>query len=484
MVTEPSAHHLDALIAALLVAGAASNADATTRRVIHRAFEEGLISSNTIEPVEALAQLRAARNAIDKRSTVLIVEDDRLMAQILADELGAPARTILIARSAQEATARIREYDVDLILLDLVLPDGDGRDLLTELRGTAATRAVPVIVITGRRDDVTQAECFALGADTVLLKPVSPPVIAAAVSMHLGLSSERREEGRIDGLTQLPNRTAFLDAFTRAATVARRNNRPMAVGMIDLDHFKAVNDSYGHAVGDEVLHRSAQAVAATLRSSDLVARWGGEELCVLFPETTTSGAVQALEKALSAVRSIEFRSNEQVFSVTFSSGVAPLARTGPIEDCLSEADRLLYVAKSTGRNRVVSAADERAAPAPRVLLVEDDVGVASVVARLLERQGFSVAHFADGGSALAAAGAEHFVIALVDLNLPVVHGFDLVASMRKMATSAKMPILFLTGSEDEDDIVRGFQVGADDYISKPFHARELIARINRLLPKR
>lgn len=484
------ADEIDALISALEAARPEWQ-DATVRTSVrrlsaHAAEATGAVpDSASPDDIDALVgQLLALRRPASPKTNVLIVEDDRLTARVLADALAAADRNIIIARSAAEATTAIREHNVDIILLDLVLPDGDGRDLLASLRATPATRSVPAVVVTARNDAITQAECFALGADTLLLKPVEAHVLVAAVCAHLAHAAERRREGRIDGLTMLPNRTAFLDAFERAAPLARRNNQPLALAMIDLDHFKSVNDTHGHAVGDEVLQMCARTIARALRTSDYVARWGGEEICVFLPDTTTNGAVLALDKALRAVRKLEFRAGDQVFSITFSAGVAALADRGSADDALKEADRLLYVAKTSGRNRIISPADEADPPRPRALLVEDDVAVATVVTRLLERSGFSVAHFMDGGGVLEAAAQEHFTFAIIDLNVPVMHGFELVEKMRKMGTASKLPILFLTGSDDQEDIVRGFQVGADDFVSKPFNSGELMARINRLLPKR
>jgi two-component system, cell cycle response regulator len=493
-MTSGAPHHtVDALIATLEAARTSWGdvaSQASAQRIGIHAAGTGVIGGNwekldDLDRVdELIARLRATRSPAIDPTTILIVEDDRLTARILADALTADGRTVRIAGSARQAEKVIREQEIGIILLDLVLPDGDGRDFLTRIRMTPATRAVPVIVITARKDAVSQAECFALGADALLAKPVQPAVLVAAVLAQLAHATERRLEGREDGLTGLPNRIAFMDALERTIPLAQRNNQPLALAMIDLDHFKSVNDSHGHAAGDEVLRVCAQTIGKMLRSSDYVARWGGEELCAFFPDTSAQGAVRAMEKALAAVRALEFRSGAAIFGITFSSGVAALQHGGTVVDLLEEADRLLYVAKASGRNRIISPADEADPPKPRALLVEDDLAVASAVKRLLEREGFDVAHFADGTGVVSATQAEHFTIAIIDLDLPVIGGFDLVKKMRTMATAAKLPILFLTGSDEEDDIVRGFEVGANDYLVKPFHARELIARITRLLPKR
>lgn len=497
-MTASISYRVHAMIAALEAAarsGRSRSSQDSARRV---ALQSGIprdkiqsLASDTIAPdmedvvATIVAELRR-RVPSGQRSdhVVLIVEDDRLTARIHADALAGVERAVIIAASASEAEAMLREHPVSIILLDLVLPDGDGRDVLARLRSSPSTRALPIVVITARMDPVTQAECFALGADVLLNKPVDHHVLAAVVAAQLDHAAELRVAGRVDQLTGLPNRAALLDTLERLVPLSKRNRQPLSIAMIDLDFFKAINDTYGHDVGDEVLRGAAATIADALRVSDLPARWGGEEFCVLLPDTTPQGAVRALEKALDALRAVVFNANGEAFSVTFSAGVAGIHPRGTAEDALKEADRLLYRAKATGRNRIFSVQDEADPPRPRVLLVEDDNAVARVVTALLERQGFDVGHYPDGEQALRAVESEHFVVGVIDVNVPVLDGYRLIERMRAMPSSAKMPILMLTGSAEEEDIVRGFAVGANDYVTKPFLPRELAARINRLVPRR
>jgi diguanylate cyclase (GGDEF)-like protein len=156
-----------------------------------------------------------------------------------------------------------------------------------------------------------------------------------------------------DSLTQLANRGAITQIYNRERVVSARAGRPFAIAIIDLDRFKSVNDAHGHAVGDEVLRRTAASLVGSLRRSDAVGRWGGEEIVVLLPGTDEQGAWRALEHALIDVRKLAFTGkDDQTFHVTFSAGAVIGGASESLEEVVRRADVLLYRAKQKGRNRV------------------------------------------------------------------------------------------------------------------------------------
>jgi diguanylate cyclase (GGDEF)-like protein len=167
-----------------------------------------------------------------------------------------------------------------------------------------------------------------------------------------------------DALTGLANRAAITQIYARERAVSARAHRPFSLALIDLDRFKSVNDTHGHASGDEVLRRTAAAISASLRRSDAVGRWGGEELVVLLPNTDATGAGLAIEKALAAVRAQRFLGKDGAgFSVTFSAGVVATTANEAIDDAMARADALLYAAKAAGRDRVNTGASNGATTA-------------------------------------------------------------------------------------------------------------------------
>jgi len=166
---------------------------------------------------------------------------------------------------------------------------------------------------------------------------------------------ELRRLATTDALTGLPNRTAAVETFARERLLADRHGTSLAVALIDFDGFKGINDTHGHAKGDEVLRRGTAAITGALRATDLVARWGGEELVAVFPRTDAAGAGNAIESALAVLRELDFAgASDAAFRVTFSAGVVDAMPGEPLDEVIKRADALLYEAKRTGRNRVLS----------------------------------------------------------------------------------------------------------------------------------
>lgn len=293
-------------------------------------------------------------DAEQKKIHILLVEDDIDTLRMLEHILSGPNRVVSIAGSLQEAARILKKEDISLIILDLVFPEADGRALLIDIRQDPKTATTPAIVLSAKKDPHVKIECFALGADDYFEKPFDPDTLALSVSAKLQRWAERSWESLRDNLTGLRNRSSFIESFQLMKSLSKRQKQSLCIGMIDLDHFKEVNDAYGHVIGDQVLKTLATLLSSTLRNSDIVARWGGEEFVVLFPNTDIVGALGALEKTLACLRIEEFTANDgQKFSVTFSAGVVGVSDSDTLETAVDRADKMLYLAKNEGRNRVL-----------------------------------------------------------------------------------------------------------------------------------
>jgi two-component system, cell cycle response regulator len=412
--------------------------------------------------------------------SLLIVEDDELFARTLAAVLAAPGRRVEIVATAAEARARLAAGPVSLVVLDLILPDSDGRNILHEFRSDPRTAGLPLFVVSARLGTHTKAECFALGADAYFEKPLDLDAFAVAVSARL----ERHDAlmlARRDGVTGLPNRAAFFEilAHMRANT---EPNTPFALAVLDLDHFRWIEETWGRQFGDGVLRRAAIRLAMSLRTASCFARWDGAEFIAFFAGRSAGEAAASVEQGLEALRRVDFRQGaDEPLILTFSAGVTDLHSEQDVEEAIDVADRLRYAAKTGGRNRVVVGTAAAPTPVARILLAEDDHDIVRLLTRHLRREGFEVVHAGDGEEALALFPTSGASMVISDVEMPRLDGLGFLRGLREHPAGRHLPVMMLTAMGDENYVVRAFELGADDYVLKPFSAREVTARIRRML---
>ena len=412
------------------------------------------------------------------RLRLLLVEPDVLTARLLEEALEAPTRTITVAGSIAAALEVVAEQELALILLELMLPDGDGRQLLGRLRETPATAGIPVFVLAPRVGNQPRAECYALGADALFDKPPDTAVIAAAVASRLQRAGEAAFEARHDPLTGLPNRAAFYESFDRLRAMAVRGGAPMCLALLRLDPPPGAPPD--HTVSDEPLRRTASILSMGLRDTDLVARWGGDAFILVLPRASAADGRRALEKVQ------ERLSAEHIGGTGLSctAGIVDVLPGLPVDMLLNQADRLVYAGRSAGGHRLLVGDAPLALPERRILLAQGDPYTAGAIRRRLEREGFLVLHCPDGASALQCIAATDVSLVIVDVDLPRLDGFSLVARLRDQKAHRETPVLMLAGLGEEAHIVRAFESGADDYLLRPFASPDLIARVRRLLTPR
>ena len=283
---------------------------------------------------------------------------------------------VLHADSLSAARAAMAEVGWDLLLLDRRLPDGDGIELCEEVR--SARPHSYILILTGESTPEAKLAGFGCGADDYVTKPFQVDELLARVRAGLRivdlqkalLASNRRLEelSKTDALTGIRNRRSLEQELQTRFEHARRYQRPMSVVMVDVDHFKTVNDRFGHPAGDTVLRCVARVLERATRQSDAVARFGGEEFVVILPETPLFEALQFAEKIRASVAAEAADLSCAPERVTVSLGVAsiPHSRFETAEAMLNAADQALYRAKNNGRNRVeCERRRERVAPGVR-----------------------------------------------------------------------------------------------------------------------
>jgi diguanylate cyclase (GGDEF)-like protein len=300
----------------------------------------------------------------DRRSTILVVDDEPLYLQLIADILGDDYK-ILVADEGMAGMQIAANNVPQLILLDLMMPVIDGFEVYRCLKADWRTCEIPVIFITGIGDVATETKGLMMGAVDFINKPINPDLVKARVNTQINLKLMRDKLVMLaatDGLTGLRNRFHFDGMLAYEYARHLRSGEELALIMLDIDQFKAFNDTYGHISGDECLRQIARALTKTVsRTTDLVARYGGEEFAVLMPDTSLRGAVIIAERIRNCISDLVLpQKDTRVGHVTASLGVVSgiFIKGSSIVDVLAEADIQLYTAKAGGRNRVAFRAIE------------------------------------------------------------------------------------------------------------------------------
>jgi two-component system cell cycle response regulator len=300
----------------------------------------------------------------DSKFTIAIVDDDAAIRRLLKFYMARAGYETVECTTGEEARQMLATEEWDLAILDRRLPDMDGVVLAHELRSNRDLRARYVIMLTGEDDQEAKVEGLELGADDYITKPFQYPELLARIragkrivelQKELIDANKRLELLSItDGLTRLYNHRYFQDELARAFEESMRYDRPLSLAIVDIDFFKKVNDTYGHAVGDEVLKCVSNVFKESVRATDLVARYGGEEFAVMMPETELDDAITFAEKIRSIVESTVADTQAGPLQVTVSIGVsaAPRTKARSAKELVIHADKALYRAKKNGRNRI------------------------------------------------------------------------------------------------------------------------------------
>ena len=298
-----------------------------------------------------------ADNQTDQLPLVLIVDDCPAVHRLLQARLRSEAVRIMSALDGREALDKVEVFNPDLILLDLSLPGMDGYEVLRSLKNNSATHEIPVLILSGKREPEDKVTAFDLGAVDFVCKPFEMAELRARIRVALRMQRLVRmlaQRAQIDGLTGLSNRTQFDRRWIEEYERAARSHHALSLAMIDLDEFKSINDTYGHPAGDAVLSGIAQMIQRAVRVSDIPCRFGGEEFAIILPEIGSAHAEMLCERIRKAAEAMEWP-RHPARRVTLSIGIAgsdTVSAHRP-EDFIEQADRHLYTAKRSGRNRVV-----------------------------------------------------------------------------------------------------------------------------------
>jgi diguanylate cyclase (GGDEF)-like protein len=290
----------------------------------------------------------------ENSSVILVADDDRVTRAMVTAWLTASGYQVIGAADGDEALALVREHDPDLVLVDVTMPGRDGYEVCAAMQAERRTPP-PVIFLTAHGQTDARVAGLDAGAVDYIVKPFANEELVARVraalrtkAVHDGLA----ETAARDGLTGVFNRRELDARAEQAVALASRHGRRIACLLLDIDHFKQINDTHGHAAGDAVLREVARRIVRASRLSDIVGRYGGEEFVVVLPETDARGAVAAADKLRSELAGSPIAAGETSITVRASVGAAEWSEAmGAPADLYAAADRALYRAKELGRDR-------------------------------------------------------------------------------------------------------------------------------------
>ena len=299
---------------------------------------------------------------------ILVAEDDPVSRKLLEKTLVKAGYKVVSVENGRKALEVFKETFFPIVLTDWMMPEMDGLELCRAIREDTSKGYVFIVLLTVKdsKDDIVLG--LEAGADDYLTKPFNNAELIARIKTGIRILELERalkqanEENRIlsitDPLTEIYNRCYLNQHFSEEIKRARRYNRPLSLILCDIDHFKKVNDTYGHQIGDQVLKEFVRCIKESIRYDvDWVVRYGGEEFIVVLPETDLRGACFVAERLRNIIAGRTIEVKDKVIHITASFGVSSIDSTTPDDKIFSsaiidEADRCLYLAKQEGRNRV------------------------------------------------------------------------------------------------------------------------------------
>ena len=286
---------------------------------------------------------------------VLIIDDSRAQAlhtERLLNSAGIVTRTLI---DPIQAMAELADFQPDLIILDMYMPSCTGTELAKVIRHNDRYVSVPIIYLSAEDDMDKQLDAMSEGGDDFLTKPIQPRHLITTVRNRAVRARHLKARMVRDSLTGLYNHTHILQLLEDCSFRARRENKPLSFAMLDIDHFKRVNDSHGHPMGDRVIKSLALFLKQRLRKTDFIGRYGGEEFAIVMPDTDLEAAYRVLDEIRQRFAEIHYPAQPNDLWCTFSAGVVELCEHSDSLLMASQADEALYRAKDAGRNRVQAA---------------------------------------------------------------------------------------------------------------------------------
>ena len=455
-----------------------------------------------------------------KRARILLVDGDLQNQFAILRFLDATGfSNVHTLKPEPDVLHRIRDANPELVIFNY-RSTGSCSEILSSIRNDQTLVDLPILAMTDSNDEKLRSALINQGVNDFLAKPVSGNELFARVrntlaskvayNRLLSKSEKLKQDVLRDPLTGTANRRAFDFELNRKMLEWTRQRTNFSLLILDIDHFKKINDTYGHQAGDHALQMVADTVQATTRAIDLVCRIGGEEFAVILPVSNRTESGRAAERIREAVADTKIVLKGKDLNLTVSVGVAYTLKGDDPSLIYRRCDAALYASKQRGRNctsfhdgancipfegvnqdkqskpiRHGNAPEPMNVTSSKVLIVDDDPSTVVIVKKYLKNAGFErISTELDSKAAVDEIKNLKPDLVLLDIHMPDVNGMEILQEVRQTNGIASTPVVFLTSSTDADLRVRALNMGASDFLNKPVVAAELVARVrNTLLAK-
>lgn len=426
-------------------------------------------------------------NRFTEETFVLIIDDDLEFVTYVKDLLEKMGAQVIVALNGKNGIEKFYAMRPNFVLIDLMLPDMSGFEILDQIKDTANARQVTMAIISVDNSRENRIKAYERGAMDFIIKPIDVEIFIPYLFNRHEIRKTVAKSIVTDGLTGVGNRRHFDERIQYFAETYNRSGITFSFVMLDLDHFKQVNDVYGHPMGDEVLRKLGKVMMEEKRGLDNVFRYGGEEFAFLLSGSTAEETIGFVERLRNKFNAIVFQQDDRQFSVTFSAGIATYE--GDIKKLVSSADQALYEAKRTGRNRTVIFDGQKVHVRRKlnIIIVDDDALIRAMLQEKLMKWtiadiDITVHDFSDGPTFLEAEwySPEEYYIILLDGIMPGMDGLEVLSRLKSVRDEKNVMVSMLTARATDADVKAALWLGADDYIMKPFKSKDVFLRIQQM----
>ena len=314
------------------------------------------------KPVEMFQLLKlldkAYDPAVNESYRILIIDDSASLAEYYSLILNQAGMITHVLTNPLQLMETLADFQPDLLLMDIYMPECSGLELAAVLRQEPLYMSLPIIFLSTEDDKLKQLAAMSVGGDDFLTKPIMPQHLVGAVRSRAKRAGILSSIMIRDSLTQLLNHNTIVQDLELELARAERQDTNLSFIIIDIDHFKSINDSYGHLMGDYVLRKLSELLLSQVAKTDLVGRYGGEEFALVLPNSDSATAIQLCNTIREKFEQMQFKSGGNEFHVTFSGGIASFPAVRNAEKLIAAADKALYKAKHFGRNQITHAEDK------------------------------------------------------------------------------------------------------------------------------